>query len=836
MTPLATAWTIAKRDLRGRFAGLRLLLVCLFLGVATLATIGSLTEGITSELANRGQSILGGDIEVGVSQRELSADERDTLAALGAISDTIRMQAMARRPDGADTQLAELKGVDGAYPLYGTLTLADGSAAPPLGPRDLLIGKALSDRLDVAVRDTLDFGEVRLTIVGIIGDEPDRLSEGLSLGPVAITSLDAIRATGLVRPGSLFESKTRLRLPTGADPGTISDDLEDRFRGEAWEIRTRDNSAPSTRRFIERMGQFLTLVGLASLVIAGIGVGNGVAAYLRAKEPAIGTLKTLGAESATVFRIFLLQILVASAAAIAAGLVAGALLPIAIGALAGDVLPVSPDAALYPLPLVTSALYGFLIAIIFALPPLARARTVPAAGLFRGAADGAGWNGTDRRTWIWVGAAVLVLVALAVFTSPEPLFSLVFLAVVTGVLALLAALGYGIGWAASKLPRPRAPLLRLAIANLHRPGAETGQLVIALGLGLTLFATLAAIQTSLTNEIRSSVPTQAPDYFVLDVPVEESAAFADLVRDTDPGAQLNVVPTLRGIITEFGGQRVADLETLPDGAWVLRGDRGLTYSAAVPEGSEIVAGEWWPADYAGPPLVSVDAEQAGAMGVGVGDTLTISLLGVEIRATIASLREVNWRNFGFNYVLVFPPSVLAETPHNVAATIELARDDSGALTRVLPDAFPAISIVRVKDIASQIGTILNQMATAIGAAASIAILSGIAVLIGAVAASRQKRIYDGVVLKMLGATRAQVLGAQGIEYALLATVLALVALGLGVTAGWYVITQLFEFTWQPDWGIIALTLLTGAVVTLGIGLLGSLPVLSAKPAQALREL
>ncbi|SIN84868.1 putative ABC transport system permease protein [Parasphingorhabdus marina DSM 22363] len=828
------AWTIARRDLRGRFVGLRLLITCLFLGVATLAAIGSLTNSITEELANRGQAILGGDLEISIAQREASPTELETLRSAGELSETLRMQAMARLPDGSDTQLVELKGVDAPYPLYGTFTLADGRAAPPLGADEIYVTPALMQRLSLSVGDNIEFGEAAFSIAGVIGDEPDRLSEGLSLGPVAITSLEGLRSTNLIQPGSLFEGKYRLKLPPETDPSELADTLEAQFKNAAWEVKTRDNGAPSTRRFIERMGQFLTLVGLASLVIAGIGVGNGVASYLRGKQGAIATLKILGADSGMIFRIYMLQIFAIAFVAIVAGLVVGAIVPLLIIQVAGDVLPIRPDFALYPLPLAISAAYGFLIAIIFALPPLSRAKLIPAAGLFRGEIKP--WRQFDRPTWLAVGLAIAAIILLAVGGTREPLFSIWFIVAALGVLLLLTLLGITIRWLASKTPRPKQPLLRLALTNLHRPGAQTGQLVVALGLGLTLFATLAAIQTSLTNEIRLSVPREAPSFFVLDIPVERASEFQEQVTERAPEAQINIVPTLRGIITEYGGQVVAELDQIPEGAWVLRGDRGLTYSATIPEGSEIVAGEWWPEDYDGPPLVSVDAEQAGALGLSVGDSLTISLLGVEIQSTVASLREVNWRNFGFNYVLVFPPSVLANTPHNVAATIQIDETRESGLLSSLPQAFPSISMVKVKEIASQIGTILDQMATAIGSAASIAIFSGIAVLVGAVAASRQSRIYDSVILKLLGATRRQILTAQAIEYAVLAVLLSLVALGLGLLSGWFVITQIFEFTWQPDWDIVLATLAVGAVVTLGIGLIGSIPVLSAKPARALREL
>tara|TARA_R110000796_G_scaffold14011_1_gene45057 strand:- start:16888 stop:19395 length:2508 start_codon:yes stop_codon:yes gene_type:complete len=831
---LGKAWTIARRDLRGRFVGLRLLIICLFLGVATLAAIGSLTDAITDELANRGQAILGGDLEIAVAQREATNEELVALREAGTLSETLRMQAMARLPDGSDTQLVELKGVDAAYPLYGKFKLESGKTVSAPAPQEIYVTPALMQRLSLETGDKIAFGEASFTISGIIAEEPDRLSEGLSLGPVAITSIEGLRATKLIQPGSLFESKYRLKLPATALPRDVGDGLAEQFPNAAWEVKTRDDGAPSTRRFIERMGQFLTLVGLASLVIAGIGVGNGVASYLRGKQGAIATLKILGADSAMIFRIYLFQIMAVALGAIALGLVIGALAPLAIIQIAGDVLPIKPEFAIYPLPLLVSALYGLLIAVIFALPPLSRAKTIPAAGIIRG--EGKSWRQIDRQSWIGVGLAIGAIIALALGTANEPLFSASFIGAAAAILLLLTCLGALIRWLASKAPRPKQPLLRLALTSLHRPGAQTGQLVVALGLGLTLFATLAAIQTSLTNEIRSTVPRDAPSFFVLDIPVERADEFRAKVAETSRAAEVNIVPTLRGTITEFRGQRVSELETLPEGAWVLRGDRGLTYSATIPEGSEIVDGEWWPQDYDGPPLVSVDEEQGAALGLKIGDSLTVSLLGVEIPAKVASFRKVNWRNFGFNYVLVFPPSVLANVPHNVAATIQMETAKEDSLLSILPKEFPSISMVKVKEIASQIGDILDQMATAIAAAASIAIFSGIAVLIGAIAASRQARVYDSVILKLLGATRAQILTVQAIEYALLAFLLSAVALGLGLFAGWFVITQIFEFTWQPDWGIVLLTLGIGAIATLGIGLLGSIPVLSAKPARALREL
>lgn len=829
--PISAIWRISRRDLSARIRGLRLLAICLFLGVATLAAIGSLTAGIAEELSRRGQTILGGDVEIGIAQRKATPTELAAMRKAGSVSETVRLRAMAI---GEDSLLAELKAIDGPYPHYGALTLQGGGAAKAPTKGEIYIGPTLSERMDIQTGGTVRFGEATFKVAGIIAQEPDRLGEGFTLGPVAIINMSSLPDTRLIQPGSMYEAKYRIKLRPQQDAAAVAKALETQFPSAGWEITDRSNGAPGTRRFIERMGQFLTLVGLAALVIAGIGVGNGVGSYLASKRASIATLKVTGADSGTIFRIYMLQILAVAVAAIVVGLAVGSMMPMAIGWVAGDVLPVAPGFTLHPMPLAVSAIYGLLIALAFALPPLARARTVPAAGLFRAIVEGDAR--IDRRSTIWVVAAIAAIVALAVVTAREPWFSLAFIGAAFGLLLLLTGIAFLLRVIAIRLPRPKAPLPRLALANLHRPGAQTQALVVALGLGLTLFVTLAAIQTSINNEIKNSVPERAPSFFVLDIPRDGAAKFTQMVREADPKGAINLIPALRGTIVEFGGQRVDQLDELPEGAWVLNGDRGLTYSGTVPKGSEVVAGKWWDAGYSGPPLVSLDVEVAKTLGVGVGDSMTVSLLGVEVPAKIASLRTVKWENFGLNYVMVFSPGSLDAAPHNMVATLTVSKDAERKLAKALPPAFPSSSLIEVGEVTAQITNLLTQMAQAIAAAASIAILAGIAVLVGAIAAARQSRIYDAVITKMLGGTRRQILGAQALEYGILALVLGLLSLALGMAAAWYVVVQIFDFTFAPDPWILALTLVGGAGLTFILGIVGSLPILAARPAEALRSL
>jgi len=839
MTPLAwpVAWRIARRDLQRRFRGLRLLLVCLFLGVGALAAIGSLTGAIRGELDAQGRTLLGGDLEAEVWQRPLNAQELAFLGRYGAVSQGLRLQGMASTPASATP--VELKAVDLLWPLYGTLRLKDGRTVGAPQPGEAWLSAGAAERLEVEPGDTFRVGTGTLRVPGIVADEPDRLSEGFQLGQTVIVPIGFPAQAGLTLPGALYQSKTRVRFLGNHDPAVVEEALKARFPDAGLDIRTRDRASPGADRFVSRMGEFLTLVGLAALVIAGIGIGGGVSSYLEARRASIATLKILGATSADIAHIYALQVGTAALIGAGAGLLAGVLVTPLLARALGELLPVSTDLTLDPAALLRAALFGLLVALVFAAPPLVRARAYPAMALMRSRI--APLAGTWRMAARPVGAGLAGIAVLAVAGSPQPLVNAAFLAGAAGVLGLLALIGSGIARLAARAPRPAHPIARLALANLHRPGSATTALVTALGFGLSAFVLLAAVQTALDGNIRRTVPDRAPDYFVLDVPKDRLADFRQTVRAAAPAAAVEAVPTLRGAILSYGPRDrqtvVSELEELPEGAWALRGERGLTYAATLPQGNTLVAGQWWPQDHAGEPLVSVDVELARAAGLTIGDYITVGVLGVERQARIANLRRIDWESMGFNYVLVFSPNALQDAPHNMAATISLPPGSTaGMLLRTLVRGFPSSSVIEVGPLLTQARDILDQVALAILAAAGVAVLAGIAVLLGAIAAARAARLYDTVILRVLGASRAQVLGLQLAEFGLLAVLLSVVALLLGSGIGWIIITQMFEFDWLPDWPRILAVLGGGVALVLVFALGASLPLLRARPAQSLREL
>ena len=825
---MSLALRLALRELRGGLAGLRILAVCLVLGVAALAGVGSLASAINAGLAERGQFLMGGDVALRVSGRMPSADQRAAAAALGTVGEVIKLRGMVSRGDGGDAVLAEVKAVDAAWPLYGRVVVTGGGR---VAPGQAAVQPALADKLGLKPGDRLQLGQAVVVYAGNLVEEPDRAGDGFGFGPGIVVHRSDLDRAGLITLGSLYTSELRVKLKPGVSLAAARGRLE-AVAGDGARVRDRSNGAPGTRNFVLQLGQFLSLVGLTALVVAGVGVAGGVSAYLGARTRTIAVLKVLGADSATVRAIYLWQLALVSAGAVLIGLAIGAAEPALTARLAAASLPVPPATGLQWAALAQAAYYGLAIALAFALWPLAQGAAMPAARLLRSLTERRARP--DAATLIIVAAAATSVLALVVLLADERIFVMGFLAGAIGLIAVLWALAAAVKWLAARAPKPKGTLARLALANLHRPGAPTRNLVVALGLGLTLFAALATIEGNLASQINRTIPARAPSFFVLDIPNDQKSAFADVVARTAPGSETVIVPSLRGPVTSVNGVPAEKIKAGPD-AWILRGDRGLSYAADFPPANTLVSGKWWPRDYAGPPLVSIDDNAARALGLKVGDSIGVSVLGVDITARIANTRLIDWQSFGFNFAILFAPGALEAAPHGWMATVQAAPDRERAVARALSARFPTASVVRVKDVIGQVQTLLGQLSAAIRAAASVTVAAGIAVLVGALAAGARARTYDAVLLKLLGATRGQVAAATLAEYGLLAAIVAILALVLGSSAGWFVVTQIFRLDWTPDWPRVLLTVGIGAVVTVVLGLAGNWRALSARPAAVLRQ-
>lgn len=845
---LALAWRFALRELRGGLSGFYVFLACIALGVAAISGVNSVALSITSGIAQEGRTLLGGDLAFRTVQRQLTASERDWLATKGTLSEAATMRAMARLPDGSDQSLIELKAVDEAWPLQGTFVSDPDKAA--LEADTVIVDPLLLTRLGVSVGETLKIGSTDLRISGTVTNEPDRVSDGFAVGPKVVMSLAALEKTRLVQPGSLIRWTTRVLLDESGDTNVaaVAEEAKTRFPEAGWRIRSRANAAPALTRNVERFSQFLTLVGLTALIVGGVGVANAVRAFLDSKRHVIASFKSLGAPASFVFSLYLIQILLLAAIGIVIGLAVGGLLPvIARSALAG-ILPVGQASAFHPSALLSAIAYGFLTALAFALWPLGQARDIPATALFRNASrEDAPW---PRAVYQAATALVVIaLIVLAVWQAADKRVALTFVGGIVFAFLLLRLVSNLIQMIARRMPQVSSTPLRLAIGNIHRPGALTPSVVLSLGLGLALLVALALIDGNLRNQISANIPKKAPDFFFVDIQDAEFEAFRGKLAELAPQGTIQTTPMLRGRIVSINEVPSAEIEPKEGGEWVLRGDRGITYSATMPPNATLAKGEWWEADHTGKNLISFAAEEADEVGVDVGDAITVNVLGRNITATVANLRNVEWQSLSINFVMVFSPNTFAGAPHAHLATLRVDQDSAlsgeetqaeierdGAILKAITGQFPTVTSVRVRDALTAVNGLIAQLATAIRAAALLALAASVLVLGGALAAGNRARIHDAVVLKTLGATRRTLVGAYLTEYAMLGLATALFALLAGGLASWFVIDGIMGFTFTLLPSVAIGTVLAALIFTVGFGLIGTWRVLGQKAAPILREL
>lgn len=839
---------LAWRDLTGGghqglggLRGLGVFLACLILGVAVIATVGSLSRSFVGGLDRDGARLLGGDLDVALSHRPADGRELAALALAGrARSDVVEMRSMARPIDPrARRTLVELKAVDGAYPLVGKVTTRPAAPlADLLAMRDGVWGAVvdanLPGRLGIQVGDKVRVGEAEFQVRAVIDAEPDRVASVLSFGPRFMIAMAALPATQLVQPGSQVHYHHRLLLPAGTAPGQVKARLEEKFPDAGWRLRTPTEAAPGVRSFVDRMTLFLNFVGLTVLLVGGIGITNAVASYLDGRAATIATLKCLGAPGRLIFSIYLTQVVILSGAGLAVGLALGALLPWAAAIGLGPLLPVAPEPGLYPAPLGQAALFGLLSAVTFALWPLGRAREVHAADLFRDRVAPA--SRRPRGVYLaLVGLGALALAGLTVATSTDRFFAAWFVGGAVVAVGLLRATAWAVAALARKAPVTGDARLRLVVANLARPGSAVASVVTSLGLGLAVLVAVALVNANMTRQVTERLPERAPAFFFLDIQPDQVADFEKLVRAV-PGTQhLQQMPSLRGRITRIGGTPVDQVDVAPEAQWALRGDRALTYAADKPAASSIVAGKWWPRDYQGPPLISLDANLARGFGVGVGDTLTLNVLGRPVTATIASLRDIDWRSLRFDFAIIFAPGTLEGAPHTHVAAVEAPPAAEEAIERQVADRFVNVSAIRVREALDAAARILAGVGWAVRGVAAVTIAAGALVLAGTIAAGHRRRVYDAVVFKVLGAAPRRILGGYLLEYGLLGLITAVIGGALGTLAAWAIVVFLMHADWAFDVLATAGTAATCLAVIVAIGLAGTWRAMGQKALPHLRN-
>lgn len=825
---LLLALRLARREMRGGVRGFGVFLTCLALGVAAITAVGVFSASVDDGLAREARRLLGGDVHVERTHVPPGDDVTAVLAAEGEVSRTARMRTMARPATEGAPALVALKAVDAAYPLFGRMELESGRSLPEaLAVVDGLPGavceRELLLRLDARLGDQISVGAARYRLTDIIVREPDRLAQFFGLGPRLMVSLETLQATGIVQPGALVRYAETVRLRPGAGPdrvAAIESALRERFGEErGLRIRTHRSRSGGMAWFMDNLEIYLTLVGLASLLVGGIGVAGAVRAFLAGRGTGIAVMKALGAPRRLVLSVYLFQSMFMALA----GSLAGAAIGYCVVVLGAEPLAQRLGAPLghgvYAQPVLLAVAYGLLSALAFALWPLSTAGNVSPARLFRGYADPE--VGRPGR-WALTACAVCVfaMFALLAATSSNPRVALGF-----GV-ASLAAMAVFQGYAtcikrlAAAMPRWKAPALRQAVAGLHRPGASTVAVLFSLGLGLTVLSVVFLVDGNIQDRIGRRTPATAPAYFFLGIPKARGAEMEALALAQEGVTRVERTPTIRGRILEIDGVPAYERDVARNTRWALRSDRALTFAGPMAEDVELVQGDWWPEGYSGPPLICLDNDLADGFVVGPGDTLTVNVLGRRITGEIACTREIDYATGGINHALTFSPGVLEAAPYTWLATAYTDRGAEEGLFNAVTAEFPGVVAISMREVLEELAGIARDVGWAVRACAGVALLAGLLVLAEALRANLRTRHRDAVVFKVLGATRGNVLAALVLEFGLLGVAAALPAAILGVSGSWLFVRFALHGSWVFLVEPLVVVLVGGIVAAVGFGVLG----------------
>ncbi len=838
---LSVASRIARRELRGGLRGFRVFIACLALGVAAVAAVGQIRQSVEAGLKQEGATLLGGDAEIQLTYRKASDAERRWMEANAVtVSEIVDFRSMVvvDRDGDTDRGLTQIKGVDDAYPILGKVHLrpemtldealdgADGLPGSVMDP-------VLIERLGLEIGKSFSLGLQKFTLSAALLKEPDGISGGFGLGPRTIVRTEALVDSGLLQPGTLFETSYRLRVPVDTELAKLEAAATERFDGGLRWLDRR-NATPGVSEFVNRLGAFLVLVGLAGLAVGGVGVAAAVRSYLDEKVQVIATLKTIGAETRTIFLAYGLQAAALTLLGVALGLGFGTLATFALLALAENWLPVPIVRSAHAEPLAEAALYGILTAALFTLWPLARTESIRAAALFRDRIS----SGINLPRWRYLAVIAVVLavfVGAAAGLSGVPRLALWSAAGLAGAFCALLLVAAGLRLAALRLARARMvrrlSSLRRALGSIGGAGSEADSVILSLGLGLSVLAAIGQIDSNLRGAITQELPEVAPSYFVVDIQNDQLEGFIGGLRQDPEVSRVDTAPMLRGVITRINGRSAVEVA---GDHWVLQGDRGITYSASPPSGMSITVGSWWPENYIGQPQVSFAAEEAAEMGLTLGDRLTVNVLGREIEAEITSFRDVDFSTAGIGFILSMNPAALSGAPHSHIATVYADASAEARLLRETGVAYPNITMIRVRDAISRVSEVLEGIAAATSYGALVSLLTGLVVLIGAAAASERARRFEAAVLKTVGASRYTILLGFALRSALFGLAAGAVAVGAGCAAGWGVMVFVMESGFSFDLVSALFIVMGGALTTLLAGLVFAWGPLSVRPAHVLR--
>ena len=828
---------MAIRELRSGVSGFRIFLACLILGVGTISAIGTVKSGIEIAISEKGSELLGGNAEAEFTYRLANTEELKWLETISQnISGIIEFRSMAKFVEGGANEraLTQVKAVDNEYPLIGNVQLASGKSFKDVfrQPKSAVMESDLASRLGINIGETFSLGLTKFVLRDIIQSSPDDAGTNFGLGPRTIIKSEDLLDSGLIAPGTLFTAKYRLLIEPFENLDELRALAKIKFENNGMRWRDARNGAPGISEFVSRLSAFFIMVGLAGLVVGGVGIGSAVKSYLNRKISTIAVMRSLGATNFQIFMTYFVQLAIISFIGITIGLVIGASVPHLCAPLLKVLIPVPISIVFSIKPIAEAAIYGTIIATLFTLWPLSRCENIKAAALFR--EMNLIKDGFPRLKYL-VLSFILVLILLiisAVFNQNPELTSWFALGFTVALVTLFLSARI-LMYCIKKFGRiiNGHPSTRWALAAMGGTQEGTNNSLIAIGLGLTVLAIIGQVDGNLRTSINNNLPEVAPSYFVIDIQKSQIEEVRDILNSNKGVISFDEAPMLRGIITKINNKQASEVA---GDHWVIRGDRGITYFEELPKRFNLTKGQLWPKDYSGATQISFAAEQAEELGIGIGDSVTVNIMGREITGEITSLRNVDFSSAGIGFVIAMNPSALKTAPHSFIMTIYVSTEAETAVFNNLSSRFSNITLIKVRNVIERVSNLLSSIATASSYGALTTLAMGFLVLLGSAASGQSARSYDAAILKTLGATRKDLIISYIIRFSLVGATAGFVAIFFAVGGAWCITSLVLELPFKIIWDTALMIIIGGLIANLVAGLYFATQALKVKPANFLR--
>ena len=831
---------LSLRELKGSFNEFKIVMISIFLGVFIITAVGSLSKNLKHEINNKSSELLGGDFELSTTYQEFPIKIKEWLEKNGKTSLIVELRTMltSNQSVGLKRRIVELKAVDQNWPLKGVpIIVPNKSINKSLKMNDnnnnngALIDASLQKQLEIKVGDVLQLGKTKIQINGIIKKEPDRMFSFATFGSRLLISNATLKASGLVIPGSLVKYKIKF-IPNNKN---IDLSFLNKFvQGTNISIKNIKNSTNNFNSFIEKTSLFISLVGLITLLISGVGISNGVKGYLIKKIKNIAIFKALGAQNSIVFKIYFFQIIFIFLISIIPALIAGISIPFLLKTLISDSFLSTFEPFIFWEPIIISFLFGLIVSILFTIIPISKTYEIKPIQLLRLSAHHSLNNYSKK-----ISALLLILIFALCFlifklTNDIKLSVYIFGVVLISFL-ILKGMTNLFFLSFRKLKFKIGSLLEIARKSLIRPDTFAKSIVISFSIGLALLITLNIIEESLEHKIANTINKQAPNYFLIDIQPNQINQVKALTAEFIGEDSLNAQPMLRGRVTAINNLKVENLKINKDVNWVLKRDRAFSWSNKTPKNVKIISGEWWPNDYTGPLLLSIGDKVAKGLNVKIGDKIQFNILGRNFEAEIFNTREIIWQNMDINFIFILSKNKIQNAPHSwIATTTNTNKEMNNALIEKIVSNFSNISSVSVEETYVAIKSILNLLITIVNSIAFITLLSGVIVLAGILNVSKKDKLYEVAIFKILGARPKKIIFLWLQEFLIIGLMASLISILIGMSVSFILVTYIFQIDYYFNYiTLITLSLIVPVLITI-VSFIKMLKLIYSKPLDVLR--